>query len=102
MNVRFRISAVEEADQAADYLDKRQAGLGAEFLEAVQRAIDQIEKQPGHFPKLETLHTNHDVRRVRIDNFSSTVVYNTSRSTPEIIAVMHTHRDPEYLRSRIE
>ena len=44
--IYFHPHAESEIDDAAEFIDRESPGLGAAFLSAVQRAVDQIRSNP--------------------------------------------------------
>ena len=50
LRVVFRPAARAEFDDAALWYDERQAGLGAQFIGEIERAIDLAAKHPVRYP----------------------------------------------------
>jgi hypothetical protein len=76
LKLRYRMAAVEDADEAAKYLDQREPGLGSKFLEDLAAALHKIESQPAHYPRYELCEfdAHRDVRHVLLSKFSYLVV----------------------------
>ena len=64
MRVTWHPQAEDEMVEAARVYNRRVAGLGADFLDAVDAAIDQITSDPKRFPRVEG-----DIQRCRVKRF---------------------------------
>jgi hypothetical protein len=96
------MAAVEEADKAAAWYDSKQAGVGAEFLQAFAQVIGEIEADPQRFPKHELVELQEDVRRANCGKYPYLVVYELVGDVPVILAVMHKSRRPDYWLNRLQ
>jgi plasmid stabilization system protein ParE len=96
VTVRFFEAAQEELEDAIRYYERQRAGLGDEFAEEVQKALDRIRNHPGAWTDLGDC-----VRRCRTDRFPYGLVYVVEGDEALIVAVMHLHRDPGYWRDRL-
>ena len=56
----LRRVAQREVDEAADWYDRQQAGLGSEFIEEVNRVFDQIQAGPERYPLV-----HEDIRKAK-------------------------------------
>lgn len=56
MKLRLIVRAGAEAElaEAAEWYEQRRPGLGGDFIEAVQQAIDAIASAPGSYPLWKT------------------------------------------------
>ncbi len=97
------MAAVEDADEAAKYLDDREPGLGSRFLKDLEDALRKIRAQAAHHPRYELceIDAHRDIRRVPLSKFSYLVVYEIVGDMPVILAVMHTSRRPDYWLPRL-
>lgn len=93
--VTFRPIAEEEFDDAAAWYDGQRLGLGAEFVAAVQRVLDEIAAQPGRFPS-----ESGGTREAPVQRFPYCVYYRARPSRVVVLAVLHTSRDPAVWQSR--
>ena len=91
MQIRFSAAAKIELDDACDWYELQQVGLGSRFRNDVQKATLQIARTPLLFP-LEL----HEVRRYIMNRFSYTLRYVLRGEEVWILAVSHQHRQPEY------
>jgi plasmid stabilization system protein ParE len=92
----YRPAAKAEFDEAADWYENQQPGLGIDFVAAVQRVLDTICLQPKRYPIV-----CQDVREAPVQRFPYCVYYRTGRNRLVVLAVFHTARDPSVWQSRI-
>jgi hypothetical protein len=100
MMLRVLSIAEKEATEAAQWYEKRQAGLGADFLLEYERVLGQIEKNPGRYSKLETIKSDRDIRRFLLHRFPYYVIYEIVGREVVVLAVPHTARRPNYWMRR--
>ena len=97
MRVRFHPSARIEYIEAARYYEKQQVGLGSRFLKNVESVLRGIADSPESWPMLEG-----EIRRRMVRVFPYTILYAVRPTSVFIVAVMHTHRNPDYWKERVE
>jgi plasmid stabilization system protein ParE len=97
VSLPFTVQAAAENDIAAarDWYDSHQAGLGTQFLLAVERAFDHIQNWPESFPA-----EYRDVRRVGLKRFPYVVYYQITVRGIEVLGVLHGSRDPRAWKAR--
>jgi toxin ParE1/3/4 len=95
MNLQFEIAARIEFDAAADWYESREQGLGAVFLEEVQKTLELIKTAPDRWRCVE-----QDVRRCLVERFPYAVLYTLEQNCILVLAVMHCSRKPGYWKSR--
>ncbi len=95
MKYRFHPEAEVELNEAVDYYDECQEGLGLEFAKAVYSAIKNICDFPLAWTPL-----SHNTRRCLLKRFPHGVVYQPKGDEIIIIAVMQLNRKPDYWRDR--
>ncbi len=91
MSVAFGPFADVEYQDAFDYYEAVEAGLGEKFRRAVWAAIAIVEKHP-HVGR-EVL---PGVRKIRLRRFPYKLIYSTRGGRLLILAVAHGHRKPDY------
>lgn len=102
MNLRFSKEAQQEADEASDWYERRQAGLGLEFWEELYRVLDVVSERPLQCSREETNTSEEfDVRRLRLKRFSYRVIFEVRATELFVLAVAHDARRPGYWASRI-
>ncbi|HKI34859.1 MAG TPA: type II toxin-antitoxin system RelE/ParE family toxin [Gemmataceae bacterium] len=88
--------AKDEYDDAVDWYEQRQAGLGAAFITRAREVLQRIAANPQIYATVY-----QDVREARVRQFPYTVVYREEQGEVVIIAVFHSARDPSVWQSRI-
>ena len=88
-----------EADiqSAYQWYENRESGLGEVFLTAVDAALAAIAKQPEIYPLIFDC-----FRRKRVQRFPHAVFYNQDDQSAYVVAVFHSSRHPDRLRSRLQ
>ncbi len=96
MKYSFLAPAREEFDEAIDFYNKRRDGLGYEFADEVERAIERILEHPRAWHPLSPR-----ARRCRTRRFPYGVIYQIRENEILIVAIMHLRRRPGYWKDRI-
>jgi toxin ParE1/3/4 len=91
----FRRAARAEFDDAADWYEQRQAGLGDAFTAAVQQILAQISGQPSFYPQVYG-----DLREALVSGFPYCVYYREELGQVVVLSVFHTSRDPSVWQGR--
>jgi hypothetical protein len=91
----FHPSAEKEFNQAVDYYNQCQWGLGLEFAEEIHAVIQNILSYPDAWAPLSL-----NTRRCLAKRFPYGVVYQKTKQEVFIIAVMHLNRLPDYWKGR--
>ena len=90
----------EEAErdlaEARDYYDRRRAGLGDEFLERIEAAMNHIRRVPEGSTEVQP-----GVRRTVVRGFPYNVIYRIDADQIAVIAVYHGKRDPRGWQQRL-
>src|SRR5256885_17091515 len=81
---RFLSPAEEEMTEAALFYEAASNGLGSDFVDAVQTAIDRVRDYP-HFGQSIDL----DLRRALLDQFPFSLIYTIDENVIVIIALAH-------------
>ncbi len=97
MKVRFLKVAEAEFDDAIEYYEIQQEGLGDRFKNNVEYAILRIVAFPEAFRPL-----SKRTRRCLVTKFPYGVIYQHRDDSKEIlvVAIAHLHRKPDYWVSR--
>jgi len=82
--------------EAALFYESRSDGLGKDFLDDVQRAIDRSSDYPYSGEPVDS-----SLRRTLLHRFPFSLIYAVERESIVIIAVAHHGRAPGYWRSRV-
>ena len=97
MKTRFLEIADWELGETIRQYEEDRPGLGAEFHDEVNNALDRIEQMPFAWSRL-----GKDVRVCRTKRFPYGLIYQIREDEAVIIAVMHLHRRPGYWRKRLK
>jgi plasmid stabilization system protein ParE len=92
----FHPDVEDEVRGAYQFYENRQAGLGDDFLAALEAAYAVLQTRPEQHQILE-----QDIRHSRLRRFPYAVYYRIVTDRVEVIAVHHGSRDPNQWRSRI-
>lgn len=95
MNFRFLSVAKDEADNAADFYEQRESGLGLEFILQVEQAIQQIQRDPESWPRLSS-----SFRRARVARFPYDVIFRVMPDEFVVYAIAHHHRRADFWTRR--
>ena len=95
MNYHFHPEAEAELNDAVDYYNGCQDGLGLEFAKEVDRTIQNIRYFPHAWSPL-----SKNTRRCLTKRFPYGVIYQTKNDEIIIIAVMQLNKKPGYWKKR--
>ena len=93
--LRFDPAAQRELNEAADFYDAEDPGLGGAFLDAAERAFEQIQALSESSPISLV-----PVRIKVLSAFPFSVIYWVTEEVIIVLAVAHHRRRPEYWRGR--
>ena len=93
----FLSSAEDEMIEAAVFYEAASSGLGNDFLDDVQQAIDRLCEYPlaGETAVL-------GLRRMLLHRFPFCVIYSIEKNVILVIAIAHQGRRPGYWQTRID
>ena len=94
MSVRILSSVHRESVRIARYYDKRRPGLGAAFFDKYDEALEKIERNRFGYPRLESVETERDIRRVILNRFPYLLIYENIGEETIVIALRHVSQDP--------
>ena len=94
--VVFLPQAEQEMLEAARFYESQTAGLVADYLSEVERAVQTIAESPTTWPVIKG-----ELRRRLIRRFPFGILYRIEPEEIVIIAVAHLRRRPWYWRKRI-
>lgn len=96
MKIDFLDAAKSELDDAIAYYDEQRFGLGLEFEEELEQALERIDHYPEAWSPLSSR-----VRRCVLNRFPYSVIYSIRSEIIIIVAIQHHHKEPESWRSRV-
>jgi plasmid stabilization system protein ParE len=76
-------------------------GLGDEFLEAIEKALETIESHPHRFMRITTKDPEREVRRFVLKRFPFLMVYEVRADEVLVVAIAHAKRKPKYWENRL-
>jgi len=97
--VKYNFSkwAQEELDEASAHYEKQSPGLGHEFLNEIDHAIQRIIDFPEAWERIVK-----NVRHCQVTRFPYALIYFVKDETIHVAAVMHLHRKPGYWKKRLK
>lgn len=98
--IRVLEEAVDEAIAAADWYDQQKPGLGNEFSEAVDIAIDLIEEDIVPLSPVIWDAGSTVIKRLILKRFPYDIVVLEQGNESIVIAVAHQSRKPGYWNER--
>jgi hypothetical protein len=94
---RFLSPAEEEMVEASLFYDSAASGLGNDFLDDVQQAIDRLREYPQTGQTIAP-----GISRMLLHRFPFSVVYAVEPTLILVIAIAHHGRRPGYWQSRVD
>jgi len=94
--IRFLPEARAEFDEATDWYERRQAGLGDAFIVRVNEVLLRIASNPQIHPTIY-----RDVRQGVLKQFPYVVLYRNEGNEVIVVSVFHSARDPAVWQGRI-
>lgn len=99
MKVALERDAEAEMVEAAQYYDEQQPGLGSDFLDKVDWAVDQIAVDAVRFGFYRG---SKLVRSIRLPRFPYRLLFVVEPDRVWVVAVAHLHRHPDYWKQRLK
>ncbi|MCP5500976.1 MAG: type II toxin-antitoxin system RelE/ParE family toxin [Leptospiraceae bacterium] len=103
MEINYKLLLTNEAaydlEEVIDYYENVREGLGKDFFLSYQKAEELIKSNPKIYACIEG-----EVRRALTDKFRYSIFYHIieNQQIVEVLAVIHTSRDPKYWKKRIK
>ncbi|MCC6144534.1 MAG: type II toxin-antitoxin system RelE/ParE family toxin [Candidatus Hydrogenedentes bacterium] len=95
MNLRLLSPAQVELAEAISWYEGQEPGLGAAFLDEVERTLDDIAASPTAYARV----CDH-IRRALVHRFPYSIFYEVLPDATVVYAICHWRRQPEYWRDR--
>ncbi len=99
--VRILDEAAEEAVEAAAWYDNEHAGLGQEFSQVIDAAIDLLEDDIVPLTAMPGAAGLRGAKRLVLKRFPYDIVVRESVDEVIVVAVAHQSRRPGYWRDRL-
>ena len=100
--VRFEDEADTEYREAGRWYDAKQAGLGVEFFNEVDAAVQRILDFPRSGARVLRMPNDLLIRRLAVARFPYHVVYLEPARELRILAIAHDRRKPGYWKKRLK
>lgn len=97
MRVVLSRAARREHDDAGDWYESKQAGLGVRFSDAVQGVLDRIAQAPESYAESPDV---AGVREAPLSGWPHCVYHRVESDRVLVLAVFHTSRDPSEWQKR--
>jgi plasmid stabilization system protein ParE len=91
----IRAEAEAEIEDAYQWYEARQSGLGRDFLLRVDACLSLIQKNPYSYPV-----KYKQIRQALLQRFPYSILYLVAEDTISIIAVFHSKRNPVIWQGR--
>jgi len=98
--VRIHVAAAEEAAEAAAWYEKERPGLGSEFSQAIEAALDFLEEDIVPLTSMPGSMAAKGVKRLLLRRFPYAVVVQERGAEMLVLAIAHHARRPGYWRGR--
>lgn len=99
--IRTLEEAAEEAIAAAEWYERERPGLGAEFEQAVQAALDLLEEDIVPLVNMPGSSGQKGAKRLVLRRFPYDIVVLPFRGELIVVAVAHHSRRPGYWKARL-
>jgi len=96
LSVVLRPEAQADLLETRDWYERQQIGLGKAFSESVEEAVTRIEAMPQMYATVF-----QEVRRGKLRRFPYLIYYRVLSDRSEVIAVLHSSRDPKLWQERV-
>ena len=93
--VRLSALAALDIQQAREWHDARESGLGDQFLQRVNETMTRIGQNPHQYPTII-----EDVRRANLRQFKYGVWYRVKVDGSVVVACLHHRQQPEIAKAR--
>ena len=96
--ITFLLEAEEELNYSAQYYNNQAPGLGFDFLEEIEKALQEIEQTPERWSNYKK-----NIRKFNTKRFPFSLYYKFEKNVDKIVilAVAHQKRKPDYWKNRI-
>jgi plasmid stabilization system protein ParE len=96
MRIRFKPEAEAELVEARAWYSLQRQGLDAQLMMRIDEALQRILQAPEAYPTVY-----RQLRRAVIRQFPFAIFYEMTTDEVRVIAVFHSRRDPNSLKSRV-
>jgi len=94
--VTFQPEAIDEANEAFNWYEDRQAGLGVEFYRELTRCLEFIVENPSLARVVY-----RGLRKRKLERFPYLIVYKVMSVSISVVSVFHGSRNPAIWKKRV-
>ena len=91
------VEAEQELAQAFEWYEQRRPGLGVEFVDAIELALDAIEERPEAWPIWQR---GYPYRKYVLRRFPFVIFFTAETASIRVVAFAHAKRKPGYWLGR--
>ena len=95
LEIKVHPEVYNDLEQAGAWYENQAKGLGTEFLDEVEHAINLIQQFPDTLPPY-----SGGTRRLLIHRFPFAIIYRHDKNKIRVFALMHLRRKPGYWKDR--
>ena len=88
--------ARREFNEAKEFYEAEQPGLGAQFEEQIKHSLLRIQQYPEVWPP-----ERKEIRRYIVHKFPYKILYSVQENKIVVLAFAHLHRQPDYWIDRL-
>lgn len=99
--VCFSTAAIAEMVDTARGFERRHAGLGQQFLDAVALLLPALSGRPSAYPRLRDVAPELDIRWAVLAHFPVSLLFLELDDEIRVLGVAHSRRGPEDHLSRL-
>jgi len=89
--------ARREYDEAKEFYEAEQTGLGSQFTEQIKHSLLRIQQYPQAWPP-----ERKEIRRYIVHKFPYKILYSIQDDMIVVLAFAHLHRQPDYWIDRLK
>jgi mRNA-degrading endonuclease RelE of RelBE toxin-antitoxin system len=89
--------ARQEFDEAKEFYEVEQQGLGALFENRIKHSLLRIQQYPHAWPA-----ERKEIRRYIVHRFPYKILYSIQKDTIVVLTFAHLHREPDYWIDRVK
>lgn len=97
MTIEILEIALREYDEAKEFYETEQPGLGYKFEEQIRLSLLRIQQHPQAWPP-----ERKEIRRYIVHKFPYKILYSIQEDKIVVLAFAHLHRQPAYWIDRIK
>lgn len=100
--VRIDVDALADVEQAVQWYDGKQAGLGRQFLDELEQVLSAVGSGPLRFGLLRGFPPELPLRRAALHRFPYAVVFMELQREVRVLAIPHRRQQPDSWLDRLQ